>query len=100
EFYTPRRIKNPKKNNPFKQLLIIVFSIALASFIGVNLYLNSLPPIQNLDGFKPNIVTKFYSSDDEVIKTFTAYRFEKVDIEKVPEDLKNAIIATEDKNFY
>ena len=100
EFYTPRRIRNPKKNNPFKQLLIILFSIALASFIGVNLYLNSLPPIQNLDGFKPNIVTKFYSSDDEVIKTFTAYRFEKVDIEKVPEDLKNAIIATEDKNFY
>lgn len=100
EFYTPRRIKNPKKTNPFKQLLLVVFSIALASFIGINLYLNSLPPIQNLDGFKPNIVTKFYSSDDEVIKTFTAYRFEKVDIEKVPDALKNAIIATEDKNFY
>lgn len=100
EFELPRRVRNPKKNNPIKQFLVMISSAALAAFIGVNLYLNSLPPIQNLDGFKPNIVTKFYSADDEVIKTFTAYRFEKVDISKVPDHLKQAIIATEDKNFY
>ena len=50
--------------------------------------------------FKPNIVTKFYSSDGEIIKTFTAYTFSKIDIKDVPEDFINALIATEDKNFY
>ena len=100
EFEMPKKFKNPKKNGPFKQLFIMLFSFMLAGFIGVNMYLSSQPPIQHLEDFKPNVVTKIYSADDEVIKTFTAYKFEKVDIENVPDDIKNAIIATEDKNFY
>ena len=100
EFEMPKKFKNPKKNNPFKIFFVMLSSIMLAGFVGVNLYLASLPPIQRLEDFKPNIVTKFYSIDGEVIKTFTAYKFEKVDIELVPDSIKHAIIATEDKNFY
>lgn len=100
EFEMPKKFKNPKKNGPWKQFFVMITSIFLAGFIGTNLYLMSLPPIQHLGDFKPNVVTKFYSSDDEVIKTFTAYKFEKVDIKDVPDNIKHAIIATEDKNFY
>ena len=100
EFEMPKKFKNPKKNSPIKQFFVMIVSMALAGFIGVNLYLASLPPIQHLEDFKPNVVTKFYSADDEVIKTFTAYKFEKVEIKDVPDNIKNAIIATEDKNFY
>lgn len=100
EFEMPKKFKNPKKNNPFKMFLVMVTSVALAGFVGVNLYLASLPPIQRLEDFKPNVVTKFYSQDGEVIKTFTAYKFEKVEIKDVPDNIKNAIVATEDKNFY
>lgn len=96
----PKKFKNPRKNSPFKLLLTMVLAFFMASLIILKVYLASLPPIQNLESFKPNIVTKIYSSDDEIIKTFTAYRFEKVDIQDVPDNLKNAIIATEDKNFY
>lgn len=100
EFEMPKKFKNPKKNGPWKQFFVVITSFSLAGFIGINLYLMSLPPIQHLEDFKPNVVTKFYSTDDEVIKTFTAYKFEKVDIKDVPDNIKNAIIATEDKNFY
>ena len=100
EFEMPKKFKNPKKNSPLKQFFVMLASFMLAGFIGVNLYLASLPPIQHLEDFKPNVVTKFYSSDGEVIKTFTAYKFEKVNISDVPDNIKNAIIATEDKNFY
>ena len=100
EFEMPKKFKNPKKNSPIKQFFVMLVSFMLAGFIGVNLYLASLPPIQHLEDFKPNVVTKFYSSDGEVIKTFTAYKFEKVNISDVPDNIKNAIIATEDKNFY
>lgn len=100
DFEMPKKFKNPKKNNPFKLLIIMVLAFCLASVVILKVYLASLPPIENLDTFKPNIVTKIYSSDDEIIKTFTAYRFEKVDIKDVPEHLKEAIVATEDKNFY
>ena len=100
EFEMPKKFKNPKKNNPFKMMFVMLASIGLAGFVGVNLYLASLPPIPKLEDYKPNVVTKFYSQDGEVIKTFTAYKFEKVEIKDVPDNIKQAIIATEDKNFY
>ena len=100
EFEMPKKFKNPKNIGPMRQFFIMLFSFILAGFIGVNLFLSSQPPIQHLEDFKPNVVTKLYSADDEVIKTFTAYKFEKVDIKDVPDNIKNAIIATEDKNFY
>ncbi len=100
EFDLPKKIRNPKKHSKLKAFIVVSVAICLAGFIGVNLYLYSQPPIQHLDDFKPNMITKFYSTDDEVIKTFTAYRFEKTDIKDVPDNIKNAIIATEDKNFY
>lgn len=96
--------KISKKENGFwssvKSFIILSIAFLLAAGVSFNLYLSSLSPINNLEDFKPNIVTKFYSSDGEIIKTFTAYTFSKVDIKDVPEDFIHALVATEDKNFY
>lgn len=102
DFRVPKRIKKAKQgiNPEVVNSVIAVISIFLAVLVAFNLYLISLPPIQNLNEFKPNIVTKFYSKDDEVIKTFTAFTFQKVDLDNIPENLVHAVIATEDKNFY
>ena len=101
---TSREKKRFVKQNDFfayLKMFVIVFSaLAVAGIIALNLYLSSLPPIENLRDFRPNIVTKFYSGDGEIIKTFTAYTYDKVELKDVPKDLINAIIATEDKNFY
>lgn len=75
-------------------------SAFLAAIAAFNIYLASLPPISNFEDIKPNPVTTIYASNGEVIKTFTAFKFEKVSIDKIPEYLKQAVIATEDKNFY
>src|SRR5574344_1956306 len=100
-FKLPKKIKkNYKKDNSFKYAIIIILATALGIMLAFKCFLMSLKQIANLESFKPNIVTKFYSSDDEVIKTFTAFRFEKIEINQVSENLKNAFIATEDKNFY
>ena len=93
-----------KKENGFLRsvriTLILGIAFVLAAGVSFNLYLSSLSPINNLDGFKPNIVTKFHAHDGEIIKTFTAYTYSRVDIKEVPQDFINALIATEDKNFY
>ena len=92
-----------KKNGIFstiKFVVILSFACAFAGVASLELYLSSLPPIENLEQFKPNIVTKIYSSDDEIIKTFTAYTYEKIELKDIPDTLKKALIATEDKNFY
>lgn len=93
-----------KKKNDFFSTVKFIFLLGcaciLAGIASFELYLSSLPPINNLEQFKPNIVTKIYSSDDEIIKTFTAYTYEKIELKDIPENLKKALIATEDKNFY
>ena len=92
-----------KSNDFFANLrTFTVFGVAclLAGVVAFELYLSSLSPIKNLESFKPNIVTQFYSHDGEVIKTFTAYTSTKISIDEVPDDFKKALIATEDKNFY
>ena len=92
--------RGPKKRNIFLCLFSMGMSAVLAAIAAFNIYLASLPPISNFEDIKPNPVTTIYSADGEVIKTFTAFKFEKVSIDKIPDYLKKAIIATEDKNFY
>ena len=89
-----------KKRNFFLYFVMMLLSAFLAAVAAFNLYLASLPPISNFDDIKPNPGTSIYSLDGEVIKTFTVFRFEKVSIDDIPADLKNAVISTEDKNFY
>ena len=93
-----------RKNGGFFSTIRFIFimscACALAGVASLELYLSSLPPINNLEQFKPNIVTKIYSGDGEIIKTITAYTYEKIDLKDIPDNLKKALIATEDKNFY
>ena len=98
-----RRKKQIKDNifiNMIKNLFTASLAILFALYVGFKFYIASLPPIENLESFTPNIVTKIYSQDGDIIKTFTAYKFEHISVEKVPKHLIEAIIATEDKNFY
>ena len=102
-FVVPKKIKkanNQKLRTTIAYCLSVFVAVVFAGIVAFKAYLLSLPPINNLEEFKPNIITKFYSSDGEIIKTFTAYTFKKVELEDIPENLIKAIIATEDKNFY
>ena len=96
------RNKKQKKSffSTIKFMFLLFCACILAGVASLELYLSSLPPINNLDRFKPNIVTKIYSYDDEIIKTFKAYTYQKIELKDIPENLIKALIATEDKNFY
>ncbi len=90
--------------NPIIKMLSVLFvmgiGVLLAGMIALKLYLISLPPIKNLNTLKPNIVTTFCANDGQVIKTFAAYTFSNVELREVPKQLVQALISTEDKNFY
>lgn len=90
--------KKPEKDN--KNLIVMVSAALIACIIAFNLYLALLPPIKNLKTYSPNLVTQFVSQDGEIIKTFSAYKAMTVKPEEIPDNLKYALIATEDKNFY
>lgn len=96
--------KNKKKSNPFftfiKVLFIILAAFILAGYVAVKMYLAELGPIPQLENYNRNIVTRVFSSDGHLIKTFQTFHYEQVTIDEIPKYLKDAIISTEDKNFY
>ena len=93
-----------KKEKPFfiilKTIFVMMVAVVLAGYAAVKMYLNSLEPIPNLNNYQRNIVTQVYSADEHLIKTFQTFHYEQVSIEQIPKYLKDAIISTEDKNFY
>ncbi|MCR5261139.1 MAG: PBP1A family penicillin-binding protein [Candidatus Gastranaerophilales bacterium] len=104
-----KKKQNNNKNDNKKEWPIVTFikfcvvtilAITLAAVIMLKMFLSTQPPIKNLQDYKPNQVTQIYSADGELIKTFTAYKFEQVHIKDVPKNLINALVATEDKNFF
>lgn len=93
-----------KRSNPIitfiKATLIITIAVILAGYAAVKLYLNDLSPIPQIRNYHKNVITEIYSSDGQLLKTFQAFHYEQASIKDIPQDLKDAIVSTEDKNFY
>lgn len=81
-------------------IVVVLTAFLLAGVASAMLYLNNLPPISQLQDFQPTLVSQIVASDGTVIKTFGSFKYKKVKFEQIPDNLKKAIIATEDKNFY
>lgn len=98
------RKSNKKSSNPLfamlKFILVITVAVLLAGYAAIKMYLNDLPPIPQLNSYNRNIVTQVYSADNHIIKTFQTFHYEKVAINEIPKYIKDAVISTEDKNFY
>ncbi|MGA7178264.1 MAG: penicillin-binding protein 1A [Thiobacillaceae bacterium] len=72
---------------------------ALAGLAAALIYPN-LPPLEALTDYKPKQPLRIYSSDGALLGEFGEERRAFVPISKVPERMKQAIIAAEDERFY
>jgi len=88
------------KNGSCLVIFVVILALLLGGIAAVIIYFNSLPPISQLKNYQPTLVSQVVSSDGVVIKTFGAYNYKKISFDEIPDNLKKAIIATEDKNFY
>jgi len=80
--------------------LLALLASALALVLIYRTFTADLPNIATLQDYRPRIVTKVFSEDGNVIGEFFIEKRELVPMEKVPEVLRDAIIAAEDANFY
>ena len=98
--YNRKKFKKQRQTEGFQYFFVILCASALAAGMALLLYFNSLPTISQLAEYEPTLTSQIVSSDDVVIKTFGAYKSEKVSVDQMPDSLKKAIVAIEDKNFY
>ncbi|HIE59661.1 MAG TPA: PBP1A family penicillin-binding protein [Persephonella sp.] len=80
-------------------LSLLLFGIIV--LFGYTLHtLNNLPDISLLENWQPAQTTKVYDCKGRLLTEFFVQKRQFVPIEKIPDFVKNAFIATEDKSFY
>jgi penicillin-binding protein 1A len=63
-------------------------------------YADDLPLISSLDAYSPHTITKVLGRDGSLIGEFAIERRVVVTYQQIPENLRNAIVAAEDANFF
>ncbi|MBD3275228.1 MAG: hypothetical protein GF372_07955, partial [Candidatus Marinimicrobia bacterium] len=62
--------------------------------------MGDLPSLTQLENFDPELISRIYSSDGVVIKELYTQRRVLIPLEKIPPYMVDALIATEDQQFY
>ncbi len=92
----------PKKWWHFLILFVVVGAITLTALtaLAVTLIYPTLPSLEALTNYQPKLPLRIYSADGALISEFGEERRAFVKIEKVPQNLKDAVLAIEDRRFY
>ena len=78
--------------------LVGLLSGATAGFFFA--FTRDLPQIRELENFEPSAATRIYSADQALLAELFLEKRTPVGIDQIPMDLKSALIATEDRQFY
>jgi penicillin-binding protein 1A len=98
------KIKKFKRGTVIRAFLIIFLAglaIGLGGIFGSYYAIkDDLPDVADIDTFRPKLITTVYAADGQPIKEFAEERRVEVPFEQIPRVLVNAIVATEDPNFF
>jgi len=78
-------------------LLTIGFGAAAGIFVG---FLRDLPSLEGLEEYQPSVATTLYTDQNEPFHSFYEQRRILVPLAKIPPQLKEAVLAVEDSQFY
>ncbi len=84
-----------------KRKIIIASVLGVSLIIALTYYVAAgLPSLEELENPHPELATHLISIDGEVIDQYFIKNRTRVSIDKVPQTMIDALIATEDKDFY
>jgi len=98
----PRMVHKKAKRHIKRYVIafLVVFSCVLAGGIYLDYLKQGLPSIQNLQTYEPYLTTQIISADSVVIKEITVEKRILVPLNRIPQNLIYAVLATEDTRFY
>lgn len=101
-----KKINKPKKESKLPKLLIAciwLFSIGSILVLALALLIISftdLPSLEELENPKSNLATEVITSDGVVLGQYFRQNRTNADFYELPDNLVNALVATEDERFY
>jgi penicillin-binding protein 1A len=104
KYFKDSAYRNKKKMTGFfkkRKPKLIFLSVIGALFIALLIYIISgLPSLEELENPRPQLASKVYTSDGELLGQFFIENRIETDIDSLPPYLIEALIATEDRDFY
>ena len=97
----PIQAKNAGHSRKLKIWLFTGLAVALIGGTGFFFYLiHGMPSLRSLERIDPAMATQIYSVDGEVLHSFFRYNRTFTPFDKIPKYVVNALISTEDREFY
>ena len=80
------------------------FLFSLFGLAGIFTYIflmsRDLPSLDQLENYDPDLVTRIYSSDGEILDELYLEKRIFTSLDQIPINVQNAAIASEDRRFY
>lgn len=80
--------------------LFFLIILAIGITYGVTKINITIPDYRQLETYEPPVTTRLFAGDGQVMMEYAAEKRLFVPIEKIPDKVKHAFIAAEDKHFY
>ena len=109
----PARRQRPKRRQSrflaaIRGIFTLLFAIGAvaaggAAVVGWNIYARytaDLPALDGLRAYQPPVMSRIYAGDDRLMAELATERRIFIPISAIPDRVKQAFIAAEDKNFY
>ncbi len=102
KYFEERGKKPAKKSKGNKKQRWLIFSgILFVCIIAFVIYIyNGLPSLEQLENPKPQLASKVFSVDGELLGQFFIQNRIETNIDSLPPYLINALVSTEDRAFY
>ena len=98
--YRNKRMK--KKKNIKKQKFWLISGIVALVLLGIffAIVYSGIPSLEELENPKPQLASKVFSADGELLGQYFIENRIETQLNKLPDHLVKALIATEDRKFY
>ncbi len=105
KYFNDHAHRNKKKSSGFKKYnkkVAIIIAIIILIFVTVfGIYvISGLPSLEQLENPKPQLASKVFTSDGELLGQFYIQNRIETKIDSLPPYVANALISTEDRDFY
>lgn len=104
KYFNDPSYRNKKRSSGIfkeKKPRLIILSVIAALFLALVIYvISGLPSLEELENPSPQLASKVYTADGELLGQFFIENRIETDIDSLPPFLIDALIATEDRKFY
>lgn len=98
--YRRQRLRESGSRVNWKRWLLVAGIVAIPLGVFVWYLFSGLPSLERIENPKPELATKVYSLDGEILDHFFVKNRSQVSLQELPKTVVNALIATEDIGFY